>query len=76
MYQGLLCDVCQLRIPEATVEGELKVSRGEKNTVIKVFSLECCSLCLSGQSVAHKRVTVALLSKKKITKHVNPLCRV
>lgn len=73
MYDGILCDLCGERIPGATIDALVKVTRGDTVHVSEVKGLEVCALCPIGTSRLKNGSTVEVMRVTNAHMHSNPL---
>lgn len=78
MWNGLLCSICQIRIPYATADCELIAVRPGKlrGRKVQVMALEICEYCSAGAVIEHKKLTIQIAHITRATRHTDPVTKV
>lgn len=77
MFNGILCDVCQLRIPIGTASCDILVQRpGAKVTRTLVRLIDVCVVCVDGEPFRHKKLVLKVAKVRRFSKHTDPITKV
>ena len=77
MFNGLLCDVCQLRIPIGTVSCDIEARRpGSEAARVLLRNIDVCIVCIDGEMVHHKKLSIKVAKVRKFCKHTDPITKV
>lgn len=77
MAHGILCDVCQLRIPSHTINCDISAKRpGSDAARVMVRNLEVCVVCIDGEPFSHKKLTIKVIKIHRSEKIIDPITKV